>query len=95
MKDWPPIGCEIMKNKTRISHDEVMVKKLQDHPRFAAEYLKAALEDMDEPEVLLIALGQIAERLAAGWPKSPRLRGSSGKAFIGHSRLTAIRGYRR
>jgi probable addiction module antidote protein len=50
-----------MKNKTSISHDEVMVKKLRERPRFAAEYLKAALEDTDEPEVLLIALRHIAE----------------------------------
>ena len=38
-----------------------MVKKLRERPRFAAEYLKAALEDTDEPEVLLIALRHIAE----------------------------------
>jgi probable addiction module antidote protein len=50
-----------MKNKTSISHDEVMVKKLRQRPRFAAEYLKAAMEDTDEPEVLLIALRHIAE----------------------------------
>ena len=50
-----------MKNKTSLSHDEVMVKKLRERPRFAAEYLKAALEDTDEPEVLLIALRHIAE----------------------------------
>ena len=50
-----------MKNKTSVSHDEVMVKKLRERPRFAAEYLKAAMEDTDEPEVLLIALRHIAE----------------------------------
>src|SRR6202451_2187672 len=50
-----------MKDKTSVSHNEIMVKKLRDRPRFAAEYLKAALEDSDEPEVLLIALRQIAE----------------------------------
>jgi probable addiction module antidote protein len=50
-----------MKDKTSISHDEVMVKKLRERPRFAAEYLKAAMEDTDEPEVLLIALRHIAE----------------------------------
>ena len=37
------------KNKTSISYDEVMLKKLRKRPRFAAEYLKAALEDTDEP----------------------------------------------
>ncbi len=50
-----------MKDKASLSHDEVVIKKLRDRPRFAAEYLKAALEDTDEPEVLLIALRQIAE----------------------------------
>jgi probable addiction module antidote protein len=50
-----------MKDKASISHDEVMVKKLRQRPRFAAEYLKAAIEDTDEPEVLLIALRHIAE----------------------------------
>jgi probable addiction module antidote protein len=50
-----------MKDKTSVSHDEVMVKKLRQRPRFAAEYLKAAMEETDEPEVLLIALRHIAE----------------------------------
>jgi hypothetical protein len=31
-----------MKDKVSISHDDVMVKKLRQRPRFAAEYLKAA-----------------------------------------------------
>jgi probable addiction module antidote protein len=51
----------MMKDKTSISHDEVMVKKLRERPRFAAEYLKAAMEEADNPEVLLIALRQVAE----------------------------------
>jgi probable addiction module antidote protein len=50
-----------MKSKTSIAHDEVMVKKLRERPRFAAEYLKAAMEDSDDPEVLLIALRHVAE----------------------------------
>jgi probable addiction module antidote protein len=50
-----------MKDKTSVSHDEVMVKKLRERPRFAAEYLKAAMEEADDPEVLLIALRQVAE----------------------------------
>jgi probable addiction module antidote protein len=50
-----------MKDKTSVSHDEVMVKKLRERPRFAVEYLKAAIEDADEPQVLLIALRHIAE----------------------------------
>ena len=50
-----------MKNKASVSHDEVMVKKLRKSAAFAAEYLKAAMEDTAEPEVLLIALRQVAE----------------------------------
>jgi len=50
-----------MKNTTSVLHDQVMVKKLRERPRFAAEYLKAAMEETDEPAVLLIALRHIAE----------------------------------
>jgi probable addiction module antidote protein len=50
-----------MKNKTSMSHDDIMTRKLKENPTFAAEYLKAALEDAEEPKVLLIALRRIAE----------------------------------
>jgi probable addiction module antidote protein len=50
-----------MKAKASVSHDEVMARKLQKSPAFAAEYLKAAMDDDDEPRVLLVALRQIAE----------------------------------
>ncbi len=50
-----------MKDKTSISHDEVMVKKLRKDRAFAVEYLKVAMEDTDEPQVLLVALRHIAE----------------------------------
>lgn len=50
-----------MKNRPTASHDEMMRRKLKDDPLFAAEYLKAALEDTDEPKVLLIALRRITE----------------------------------
>lgn len=49
------------KNKASVSHDEMMARELRENPAFAAEYLKAAIEDTDEPRVLLIALRQIAE----------------------------------
>ena len=49
-----------MKDKTSIFHADVMAKKLRSNPVFAAEYLKAAMEDADEPQVLLIALRHIA-----------------------------------
>ena len=50
-----------MKRKAGISHDEATIRELRDNPEFAAECLRAALEDDDEPSVLLIALRRIAE----------------------------------
>src|SRR5882724_9755046 len=50
-----------MKRKASISHHEAIVRELRDNPDFAAEYLRAALEDDDEPGVLLVALRRIAE----------------------------------
>lgn len=50
-----------MKHAASVAHDEAMVKELRANPEFAAEYLKAALEDTDDPGVLLIALRRVAE----------------------------------
>lgn len=50
-----------MKRKPSISHDEALIRELRTDPEFAAEYLRAALEEDDEPSVLLIALRHIAE----------------------------------
>lgn len=50
-----------MKSKTSVSHDEVMLKKLRNDRAFAVEYLKAAIEDSEEPRTLLVALRHIAE----------------------------------
>jgi probable addiction module antidote protein len=50
-----------MKSKASISHDRAVVRQLRDDPEFAAEYLNAALQDADEPHVLLIALRRVAE----------------------------------
>jgi probable addiction module antidote protein len=50
-----------MKDQTSVSHDAAMVKKLRTNRAFAAEYLKAAIEDAEQPQVLLIALRHIAE----------------------------------
>jgi len=38
-----------------ISQDETIIRRLHKEPQFAAEYIKAALEDEDEPRVLLPA----------------------------------------
>jgi len=50
-----------MKRKGSISHDKAIVEELRRDPEFAAEYLKAALEDTDEPQVLLVVLRHLAE----------------------------------
>jgi probable addiction module antidote protein len=50
-----------MKANTNVSHDEAMIRRIRKDREFAAEYLKAALEDADEPRVLLIALRQVAQ----------------------------------
>lgn len=50
-----------MKRKPSISHDEAMIRSLRDDPELAVEYLKAAMEATDDPQILLIALRRIAE----------------------------------
>jgi probable addiction module antidote protein len=63
-----------MKYKASVSHDETMKKKLSADAEFAADYLKAALEDTDEPKVLLIALRRITEA-RGGFAKVARMAG--------------------
>jgi len=50
-----------MKNKASVLHDDVILKKLRKSRVFAVEYLKAAMEDTEEPRTLLVALRQVAE----------------------------------
>ena len=50
-----------MKHKATISHDDSVIRRLRKDPKFAAEYLRASLEDEDEPRVLLIALRHLAQ----------------------------------
>lgn len=50
-----------MKPKASISHEDAIVLELRSDPHYAAEYLKAALEESDDPRVLLIALRQVAK----------------------------------
>ena len=47
--------------KSSASHDQAMIERLRSNPDFAVEYLKAALEQAEEPQVLLIALRRVAE----------------------------------
>lgn len=62
-----------MKRKASVSHDETIIRRLRKDPDFAAEYLKAALEDEDEPRVLLIALRHLAQ--AQGMAKVAKAAG--------------------
>lgn len=50
-----------------ISHQDAIIEELRKDPGYAAEYLRAALEESDEPKVLLIALRHIAK--AQGMPE--------------------------
>jgi probable addiction module antidote protein len=50
-----------MKRKTSVAHDDTVIRRLRKDPHFAAAYLKAALEDEDDPRVLLIALRHLAQ----------------------------------
>ena len=50
-----------MKTRTSIPHDEVMKRRLKSDKEFAAEYLKAAIEEADDARILLVALRRIAE----------------------------------
>jgi probable addiction module antidote protein len=62
-----------VKHKTSVSHDEAIIRRLRKDPQFAAEYVKAALEDTEEPLVLLIALRHLAQ--ARGIAKVARAAG--------------------
>ncbi len=87
-----------MKHKTSITHDEAIVKELRRDPEFAAEYLKAALEDTDEPRVLLVALRHLAEAKggmakiakAAGIERESLYRALSARGNPRLSTLTAV-----
>jgi probable addiction module antidote protein len=50
-----------MKRKASISLEAAIVEELRRDPAFAAEYLNAALDDTEEPKVLLVVLRQLAE----------------------------------
>jgi probable addiction module antidote protein len=62
-----------MKRKASMSHDEAIIRRLRKDADFAAAYLKAALEDDEEPRALLIALRHLAQ--AQGVAKVARAAG--------------------
>ena len=50
-----------MKRRISVPYEETIVRRLRKDPVFAAAYLNTALEDEDEPRVLLIALRHVAQ----------------------------------
>ncbi|MBF0108987.1 MAG: putative addiction module antidote protein [Magnetococcales bacterium] len=60
-------------DRASVSHDESLVRELRDDPELAKEYLQAAMEDEEEPAVLLLALRHVAE--AYGMPRVAELAG--------------------
>lgn len=87
-----------MSRKASISHEAAIVEELRRDPKFAAEYLKAALDDTDEPKVLLVVLRQLAEAQggvakiakAAGVERESLYRALSPRGNPRLSTLTAV-----
>jgi hypothetical protein len=52
-----------MKHKPAISNEQAVIKHLREDPEFAAEYLKAAIEETEDPKVLPLALRRLQEFL--------------------------------
>jgi probable addiction module antidote protein len=81
-----------------VSHDQKVIERLRNDPLFASEYLKAAMEDEDEPRVLLIALRRIAEARGgitqiarkAGVERESLHRALSGRGNPRFSTLSAV-----
>ncbi|MGA2719571.1 MAG: addiction module antidote protein [Candidatus Acidiferrales bacterium] len=71
-----------------------MIRRIRQDPQFAAEYLRAALDDTDEPRVLLLALRHVAQARgiakvakAAGIERESLYRALSAK---GNPRLSTL-----
>lgn len=87
-----------MSRKATVSHDEAMIRELKANPKFAAEYLRAALEEVDDPRVLLLALRRVAEARggiakvakAAGVERESLYRALSAKGNPRLSTLVAV-----
>ena len=51
-----------MKDKASVSHDESMARELRENPDFAAEYLRAAMEDEAEQGRPVIGMSYLGPR---------------------------------
>ncbi len=86
-----------MKRKLTASQDESVIRHLRNDAEFATEYLKAALEDDDDPRVLLIALRRLAQARgvakvakAAGIERESLYRALSGTGNPRFSTISAV-----
>jgi probable addiction module antidote protein len=87
------------RRKASISHNGALKKELRADPKFAAEYIRAALEDEHGTEVLLLVLRQVAEAYgiasvakAAGIQRESLYRALSAKGNPKVSTLAAVAG---
>jgi probable addiction module antidote protein len=76
-----------VKHKPSVSHDEAVIRRLRKDPEFAAEYLKAALEETDDPRVFLVALRHLAQ--ARGMAKVAKAAGIERESLY---RALSVRG---
>ena len=82
----------------RASHEDSVIDRLRRDPAFAAAYLKAAMDETDEPRVLLIALKRIAQARGgiakvarrAGVERESLHRALSGRGNPRFSTLSAV-----
>ncbi len=71
-----------MKCKTSASHDEMMIKELRRSQKFAVEYLKAAMEDTEEPQSYYLWRYGTSPKRGVELPKSPNRPELNARACI-------------
>lgn len=90
-----------MKTKPKISyprHDDMVIKRLRENSGFVVKYIKSAVKESNEPEVLLFVLRRLAEAHGgttqvakkAGITRESLYRALSAKGNPRFSTLTAI-----
>src|SRR4051812_27121050 len=93
-----PTGASAMNYSPSVSYDQVVREKLTRDRKFAIKYLQAALDDIEEPQVLSIALrhvvaatgGMARMAKAAGVTKTSLEQGLSGNGSVRLDTLVAV-----